>query len=212
VIEGWISRVQEMISNVDRNELSPHQQSQSILSEELREYRYYHSECALCGLLQKEPEGGGGGEDDESKQFQFCGKCRVVVYCSRDHQISHWKVHKSFCKANEWKRDNPAVSAASAACSYVNCRCRSWIPESNLHDKSICKSPDDEEIRPPSMTSSSATIPFQHRNNMQPISGQTQQQTKLWMLQVWQQVILCIHFLLLGEAIAVCEQALCKVL
>ncbi|XP_026286214.1 egl nine homolog 1 isoform X1 [Frankliniella occidentalis] len=27
-----------------------------------------------------------------------CGRCRSVVYCSKDHQLKHWKKHKSVCK------------------------------------------------------------------------------------------------------------------
>jgi len=33
-------------------------------------------------------------------QNKRCGKCFVAVYCSKDCQIKHWKVHKRHCKEN----------------------------------------------------------------------------------------------------------------
>mmetsp|Transcript_86 Transcript_86/g.208 ORF Transcript_86/g.208 Transcript_86/m.208 type:complete len:401 (+) Transcript_86:110-1312(+) len=27
-----------------------------------------------------------------------CAKCKTATYCSRDHQVAHWKVHKRVCK------------------------------------------------------------------------------------------------------------------
>lgn len=47
----------------------------------------------------------------------------------------------------------------------------------------------DNNCQESSMIHSSATIPFQHRNNMQYISGEPIQQTRLWINQVWEQVI-----------------------
>ena len=31
------------------------------------------------------------------KSQSFCGKCRLVAYCSSACQTTHWKVHKPFC-------------------------------------------------------------------------------------------------------------------
>lgn len=33
-------------------------------------------------------------------QNKRCGKCFVAVYCSKDCQIKHWKVHERHCKEN----------------------------------------------------------------------------------------------------------------
>jgi hypothetical protein len=41
--------------------------------------------CAMCGQL--------------FTKLQRCGKCKKVLYCSREHQVAHWKaVHKLECK------------------------------------------------------------------------------------------------------------------
>ena len=39
--------------------------------------------CAMCG---------------GTAQFK-CGKCLVLRYCSKEHQVSHWAKHKKRCKA-----------------------------------------------------------------------------------------------------------------
>lgn len=30
-----------------------------------------------------------------------CSACKLIWYCSKDHQKTHWKVHKSSCRAYE---------------------------------------------------------------------------------------------------------------
>lgn len=40
---------------------------------------------SICGLCAKKAE-------------YFCGKCRLVKYCSQNCQKVHWKVHKKFCE------------------------------------------------------------------------------------------------------------------
>jgi hypothetical protein len=32
-----------------------------------------------------------------SKNLQVCGRCREAHYCSREHQVKHWPIHKSHC-------------------------------------------------------------------------------------------------------------------
>ena len=41
--------------------------------------------CAVCGK--------------EGAELQRCSKCQSIYYCSRDHQVSGWKAHKSACEA-----------------------------------------------------------------------------------------------------------------
>ena len=40
--------------------------------------------CALCG---------------EVKGLLLCGGCRTVWYCNKEHQKTHWTVHRTFCRA-----------------------------------------------------------------------------------------------------------------
>ncbi len=37
--------------------------------------------CASCG----------------AEANNYCGKCRIVCYCSRECQMNHWKTHKPMC-------------------------------------------------------------------------------------------------------------------
>jgi hypothetical protein len=93
--------------------------------------RYFHACCALCGL-----QNGVG-----LTEFQFCGKCRIVVYCSRDHQVAHWKMHKRFCKENAWDVNVEDSSAgdllASANCGYLSCSCKNWSLSRTCSDPSV---------------------------------------------------------------------------
>ncbi|ONM57288.1 MYND finger family protein [Zea mays] len=47
-------------------------------------------ECAAKGLAA-EPCAGGVAD-------RRCGGCGAVAYCSRVHQIIHWRVHKEECE------------------------------------------------------------------------------------------------------------------
>jgi hypothetical protein len=51
--------------------------------------------CTVCGQTQ---------------DLLYCSKCEDMPYCCRDHQVSHWKVHKKYCKyipGTTIKRDTP---------------------------------------------------------------------------------------------------------
>eukprot|EP01091_Cochliopodium_minus_P009344 TRINITY_DN2286_c0_g1_i2.p1 TRINITY_DN2286_c0_g1~~TRINITY_DN2286_c0_g1_i2.p1 ORF type:complete len:175 (-),score=36.26 TRINITY_DN2286_c0_g1_i2:952-1476(-) len=52
------------------------------------------SECAVC-------------KRTDIKLFA-CDRCRCVVYCGRDHQVSHWAEHKYFCRKRT--KHNPVTS------------------------------------------------------------------------------------------------------
>jgi hypothetical protein len=41
----------------------------------------HEMECAVCGKVSP----------------KFCGRCKVVRYCSAEHQSSHWPAHKLLC-------------------------------------------------------------------------------------------------------------------
>ena len=34
----------------------------------------------------------------DEKKFQVCGACGLTRYCSKEHQVEHWKKHKPICK------------------------------------------------------------------------------------------------------------------
>lgn len=36
---------------------------------------------------------------DTSKNLLQCSNCKLISYCSQEHQKADWKKHKSFCKA-----------------------------------------------------------------------------------------------------------------
>lgn len=46
----------------------------------------------------------------KSDNLLRCSRCKVTVYCSKDHQKSDWKQHRSFCKAKSHVESN--VTAA----------------------------------------------------------------------------------------------------
>ncbi|GAQ90849.1 hypothetical protein KFL_006920030 [Klebsormidium nitens] len=41
-----------------------------------------------------------GPEPVEGTRFEKCGHCKVARYCSKEHQILHWRTHKIHCKAS----------------------------------------------------------------------------------------------------------------
>ncbi|KAF8892376.1 hypothetical protein CPB85DRAFT_244813 [Mucidula mucida] len=45
-----------------------------------------------CEKCRKRP-------DQNGKGYSHCSSCKIAVYCSRDCQTSHWKVHKALCHA-----------------------------------------------------------------------------------------------------------------
>jgi len=45
-----------------------------------------------CCERRAEPDGGG-----ERLDLKVCSRCKLIYYCSKECQKSHWQVHKSFC-------------------------------------------------------------------------------------------------------------------
>lgn len=43
--------------------------------------------CGFCGVVE-----------DDAHKLQVCSRCKQMAYCSREHQRSHWQVHKPDCK------------------------------------------------------------------------------------------------------------------
>ncbi|KAF9531620.1 hypothetical protein CPB83DRAFT_848472 [Crepidotus variabilis] len=46
--------------------------------------------CHWCGKKQ----------DPKQKSFQACGRCKEVIYCSKERQVASWPLHKAPCKAS----------------------------------------------------------------------------------------------------------------
>jgi hypothetical protein len=49
--------------------------------------------CVVCGW--HEPPGGAA----EEHKLRMCNNCRLVLYCCKECQTSHWEEHKKACKA-----------------------------------------------------------------------------------------------------------------
>jgi len=56
--------------------------------------------CALAGC---------GAKEAHPQHFKRCSACKLVVYCSKEHQLEAWSAHKAACKAAR-----KATAAASA--------------------------------------------------------------------------------------------------
>lgn len=41
--------------------------------------------------------GGCGASEPEGVSFNFCSRCKFIVYCSKECQKSHWRTHKTKC-------------------------------------------------------------------------------------------------------------------
>ncbi len=50
-------------------------------------------ELKRCGHCSKQESACG--------DFKRCNRCKKIVYCSRNCQTSHWKMHKKECKASK---------------------------------------------------------------------------------------------------------------
>lgn len=37
-------------------------------------------------------------------RYKKCSKCHIAYYCSKECQLTHWKVHKAWCKRPTWDR------------------------------------------------------------------------------------------------------------
>ncbi|KAJ3068000.1 hypothetical protein HDU98_008814 [Podochytrium sp. JEL0797] len=72
--------------------------------------RGYKVDCMGC---QKRPDVGAEG----GKDFQRCGGCQRVRYCSRECQRADWKEHKKVCgvKVAEWWGRTPKMSKQERA-------------------------------------------------------------------------------------------------
>jgi len=45
---------------------------------------------------------------------KLCGGCRQVAYCSKEHQLEHWKIHKSQCAQKHKTQSQQQSSSASS--------------------------------------------------------------------------------------------------
>lgn len=61
---------------------------------------------------------------DQKALFQ-CSRCKLIKYCSQDHQRKHWKEHKVICRlSTDVGRDKvDQVSKSLASKEERECRC-----------------------------------------------------------------------------------------
>ncbi|KIM40144.1 hypothetical protein M413DRAFT_446302 [Hebeloma cylindrosporum] len=59
-------------------------------------------------------------QDPKQKQFQACGRCKEVIYCSKECQVASWPLHKEPCKASVNSKNAAAAdpSAANAVAKF----------------------------------------------------------------------------------------------
>lgn len=53
---------------------------------EFSRYFFYPNICHVCK------------SHDNELPLKKCGNCKMISYCSREHQKEHWPLHKSFCE------------------------------------------------------------------------------------------------------------------
>jgi hypothetical protein len=53
--------------------------------------------CAVCGPVGAGSSAGAGADCDAEK-MKKCSRCKLIWYCSKEHQVQDWPVHKRFCK------------------------------------------------------------------------------------------------------------------
>eukprot|EP00658_Telonema_sp_P-2_P040481 TRINITY_DN2894_c0_g1_i1.p1 TRINITY_DN2894_c0_g1~~TRINITY_DN2894_c0_g1_i1.p1 ORF type:complete len:123 (+),score=21.78 TRINITY_DN2894_c0_g1_i1:176-544(+) len=57
-----------------------------------------------------------------------CSQCKLVWYCTREHQKTHWKLHRKTCGRQDDQADPPQEPAANSSASEASsgkreCRC-----------------------------------------------------------------------------------------
>ena len=63
--------------------------------------------CAVCGMTE---------------ELKKCSRCRRVCYCSKEHQKSHWKIHKTVCKPCNIVNEGLESSAVCLDAVRIDCR------------------------------------------------------------------------------------------
>lgn len=61
----------------------------------------YNFDDWRCGFKECSKD---DSELEEGKKLKKCAKCLDVMYCSKECQTAHWKVHKKICKTPEERR------------------------------------------------------------------------------------------------------------
>ncbi|XP_051157746.1 uncharacterized protein LOC127279442 [Leptopilina boulardi] len=56
------------------------------LQTEFSQHYFYPNICHVCNC------------HDNEVPLKKCGNCKMIYYCSQDHQRLHWPLHKEFCK------------------------------------------------------------------------------------------------------------------
>lgn len=65
--------------------------------------------CAVCGVRE---------------ELKRCGRCKRVCYCCREHQKSHWKIHKTECKPLISNATGDGLDSSAVCLDDVRIDCR----------------------------------------------------------------------------------------
>ena len=53
-------------------------------------------------------------------KFKRCKRCKVAKYCSKEHQVEHWKVHKRECKKHPLKAKKKKIQLPQSKTSVID--------------------------------------------------------------------------------------------
>jgi hypothetical protein len=81
--------------------------------------------CAICGATE---------------ELKKCSRCKRVCYCSKEHQKSHWKIHKTDCKPFDIVNQEPESSTLCFDAVRIDCRnCKDIVTQSDWIHKVMTK-------------------------------------------------------------------------
>lgn len=106
--------------------------------------------------------------------LKSCGSCLKVNYCSREHQIAHWKVHRPACKgitANRCSQASnglAASSSSSASSGVTNDLIVSPSHHSNLSIEQVRPCINNHESHPIGPSNGETHLPSSTNSNFPP--------------------------------------------
>jgi uncharacterized paraquat-inducible protein A len=59
-----------------------------------------NTDSPVSAAVEQPKKSGGCSFCEKPNPMNRCARCKQAMYCSKECQVSHWKDHKSHCKAN----------------------------------------------------------------------------------------------------------------